>query len=73
MIIQYGHRQQQGYFGLGVMLLLEGDGEVSQTGQSIVGIWSKVTYLEARNITPELNAGTQRQNMEARNAHLESH
>jgi hypothetical protein len=55
------------------LLLLEGDGDVTQTGNPIVGIWSKVTYLEARNLTPELSAGTNRQNMEANNAHLESH
>jgi hypothetical protein len=55
------------------LLLLEGDGDVTQTGNPVVGIWSKVTYLEARNLTHELDAGTQRQNMEANNAHLESH
>jgi hypothetical protein len=63
-----------GAWGSTSLLLTRGLGDyaVDQSG-SVIGIWSKVTYLEARNLTPELSAGTNRQNMEANNAHLESH
>jgi hypothetical protein len=63
-----------GSWGSTSLLLTRGLGNysVDQSG-SVVGIWSKVTYLEARNLTPELSAGTQRQSMEASNANLEPH
>lgn len=43
---------------------------VGQSG-SVVGIWSKITYLEARNQTPELEARSERLILEGRNANME--
>ena len=73
MIIPYGYQafgfKPQTILGLGFVVRRSGtDAEITAT---LVGVWSNVTYLEARNRTPELEARPERLTLEARNANLE--
>lgn len=58
-----------------VLLLLMRMGPADELDQSgaLAGIWSNVTYLEARHNRPELEARIAPHTMEARNANHESY
>lgn len=51
-----------------LLLLFDGDGEAAATPATMIGQWSRVTYLQASAPRTELQAASEKQTLEASDA-----